>query len=78
MFNKSTTCTYKDFVVEVQFLSGTNTLLKTKNYTVYKSLKPLDKDYFYSALDGDAPDGSAILKWKLIGATQVPTVSGQK
>lgn len=69
MFNKANTTGYKDFVVEVQFLSATQTLLSTRQFTIYKSIKPLDKDYFYATLDGDAPDGSEYLTWKLINAT---------
>ena len=78
MFNKSSVTSYKDFVVEVQYLSSTKTLLATRQFTIYKSIEPLDKDYFYATLDGDAPDGSSILKWKLIGATPATADSGQK
>ena len=72
MLNKSSTYNYKDFVVEVEFLTETNTLIQTKQYTIYKSIKPLDRIDFYAKLDGEVPSGSKSysLRWKLLNATQ--------
>ncbi len=71
MMNKSSVYSYKDFVVEVKYLTETNTLVDTKQYTVFQSIKPLDKIDFNARLDGEAPKGSKYysLDWKLISAT---------
>lgn len=73
MLNKASVNTYKDFIVEVEFLSETKTLLETKKYTIYQYIKPMEKHHFYAKLDGDAPTGGKyyILNWKLIGATPI-------
>jgi len=71
LLNKSSITSYKDFVVEVEFLSSTNTLLTTKQFTIYNVIKPLSKDNFYARLDGDAPEGSSRLKWKLVDAIPI-------
>ena len=72
MLNKSTIYSYKDFVVEVKYLTETNTLVDTKQYTVYQTIRPLDKIDFNARLDGEVPKGSThyYLQWKLIDATQ--------
>ncbi len=71
MMNKSSVYSYKDFVVEVKYLTETNTLVDTKQYTVFQSIKPLDKINFKARLDGEAPKGSKYysLDWKLLSAT---------
>lgn len=71
IMNKSTTCGYKDFVVEVQYLSQTKTLLLTKQYTIFQSIKPFYIHSFNARLNDNAPEGSSILRWKLIGASQM-------
>lgn len=71
IMNKSSIYSYKDFVIEVRYLTRTNTLVDTKQYTIYRSIEPLDKIDFEESLDGDAPIGSDYyrLDWKLISAT---------
>ena len=71
MLNKSSVYSYKDFVVEVKFLTETNTLVDTRQFTIYKSINPLEKTSFQARLDGEAPKGSKnyILEWKLLNAT---------
>lgn len=76
MLNKSNTSYYKDFIIEVEFLSQTNTKLETRQYTIYQSIEPLEKKYFSSTLGGSAPDGCQRLKWKLIGATEYKKKEG--
>ena len=71
MMNKSSVYSYKDFVVEVKYLTETKTLIDTKQYTIFQSIKPLDKIDFNARLDGEAPKGSKYysLDWKLLSAT---------
>jgi hypothetical protein len=71
MLNKSSVYSYKDFVVEVKYLTETNTLVTTKQYTVYQAIKPLDRIDFMARLDDEPPTGSKYytLDWKLISAT---------
>ena len=71
MLNKSSVFSYKDFVVEVKYLTETKTLISTKQYTVYQSIKPLDKIDFNARIDDEPPSGSKYynLEWKLINAT---------
>jgi GYF domain 2 len=72
MLNKSSVYNYKDFVIEVDFLTETKTLIETKKYTIYQSIKPLDKINFYAELEGEFPEGnkSYSLRWRLLKATE--------
>jgi hypothetical protein len=78
IYNRANIYAYKDFVIEVQYLSETNTLLTTKQFTIYKLVEPLSRFYSYEILDGDVPNGTSKLKWKLIGATPIIANNRQK
>jgi hypothetical protein len=70
MLNKSSVYSYKDFVIEVKYFTKTNTLVDSIQYTVFQTIKPLDKINFKAELEGETPKGSKYyhLVWKLINA----------
>jgi len=69
IMNKANVTSYKDFVISVDFLSETKTLLETKQFMIYKSVEPLEEREINTYLEGNAPNGSYSLQWKCIGST---------
>lgn len=69
IINKSQYTRYKDFVIEVQYLSKTKTLIATTDYVLYDQVEPGRTAYIKTQLKEKAPDGAYELTWKLLDAT---------
>lgn len=67
--NKTAKYRFKDFVIEVKYLSEYNTELLTKKYVINKTVEPLEKVNIYTELKDNAPKGSEKLEWQIVDAT---------
>lgn len=64
--NTATIATYKDIVLEIRFYSRTETLLGTKQYTLYQYYPPGSKKTFQ--LKVDANSAATKIGWKIVKA----------
>lgn len=71
MENVSPTTTYKDFEIEVNFYSQTNTLLETKKHILYRELKPHGSLKMHDYLKDKAPANATTVKWNILDAVEV-------
>ncbi len=71
IMNYSQVTSYKDFVVQVDYISETGTLIESKNYTLYTSIEPQKVIDFDMAIDDTAPKGASFhhSTWKLLKVT---------
>ena len=78
IMNKSSVCTYKDFVITVNYESRTGTVLATRKYTIFQTIKPLEVLTIRRKIEDVVPQESYYLKWKLIGAAVVKKQNDKK
>ncbi len=64
--NTATVATYKDVVLEVRFYSRTETLLDTKQYTIYEYYPPGSRKTFNLKMYAAA--GTSKIGWKIVDA----------
>lgn len=69
--NLATKTKYKDFKIEVQFFSSTNTLLVKKEYILYKEVNPIEEKYINEYFKEEAPEGTSKISWKILDATGI-------
>ncbi|CAN5833455.1 hypothetical protein BH11BAC7_BH11BAC7_33380 [soil metagenome] len=65
--NKATVATYKDIVLQIKFYSQTETLLGTKDFSIYEYYPPGSTKTFQ--LKVDAVNGTEKIGWSIIKAS---------
>jgi hypothetical protein len=65
--NTATVATYKDVVIEISFYSKTQTLLETKQYTLYEYYPPGSRKSFELKVDADP--ATTKLNWSIVQAS---------
>ena len=67
IINSATLATYKDVVLEIRFYSKTNSLLETKNITIYQRFPASKKRAFRTKVSGK--NEAKIIKWTIVSAS---------
>jgi hypothetical protein len=66
--NKANKTSYKDFEIEVEFLTQTGTFISKAKVIVYEDVAPNSEIFINKKLKDKAPDNCQKVKWKLLDA----------